>query len=590
MFNVWAADSLAPHLPLTKEEILSLLEYPPNDELGDVALPCFALAKTMKQSPQLIARQLADTISHPSFLAEAAGPYLNFRLNRSAFGEELLRAVRADAFWRPNIGGGKRVIIDMSSPNIAKPFGIGHLRSTMIGNAIYRILREVGYDTANVNHLGDWGTQFGKMITAYLRWGNPADIQASDNATKEYLSLYVKFHEEAERHPELEDEAREWFRKLETGDKVATELWREMIGESLKQFNKLYDRLGVTFDHVLGESFYNDKMDAVIEELRRTGLLEESDGAMVVRLDEFGKPPCLLVKSNGTSIYATRDLATALYRRNEMDGSLLLYVVGGEQSLHFQQVFRVLEKMDGSWEGRCKHIPFGLMMMEGQKMSTRRGKVLFLEDVLNEAVEQAKRIIEAKNPSLRDKEAAAEAIGIGAVVFGDLKNTRTLDVDFSLSEVLTFEGETGPYLQYTYARTSSILRKAAMSPGSEALSPNGAPDASPAGNFGAAAAPYALPLRDADFGLADNAYAWPLLKLVAFYPARLSQTAERYEPSILARYLLELAQAFNRFYHHVKVLEGSESEQAFKLEVVKAVSDLLRKGLGLLGIRALEEL
>lgn len=560
MSNSIIIDSLAPLLPISKEEISTMLEYPPNDELGDVALPCFVLAKTMKQSPAAIAGQLAERLVHPGFRAEAVGPYLNFKLNRRSFAEELLlRSVFEDGFWRPDIGAGKRVIIDMSSPNIAKPFGIGHLRSTMIGNAISLILRETGYDTANVNHLGDWGTQFGKMIAAYLKWGSPASMAASDNVTKEYLALYVKFHAEAEKQPELEAEAREWFRRLESGDEQAKVLWKEMIGESMKQFHKLYARLGVTFDHVLGESFYNDKMDAVIETLREQGLLEESDGALVVRLDEAGMPPCLLVKSDGTSIYATRDLATAIYRRERMDGELLLYIVGGEQALHFQQVFRVLEKMDDSWQGRCQHVPFGLMMMEGQKMSTRRGKVMFLEDVLNEAVRRAREVIEAKNPTLANKEAVAEAVGIGAVVFGDLKNTRTLDVDFSLKDVLNFDGETGPYLQYTYARTCSIIRKAGVA-------------------------------GDADFSLADNEYVWPLLKLLSHYPLRLRQAAARYEPSVLARYLLELAQAFNRFYHHVKVLDGSVPEQVFKVSLVRASSEAIRKGLSLLGIRALEEL
>lgn len=571
MNNQVLARCLAPLLPLAEDEIAALLEYPPNDELGDVALPCFVLAKTMKQSPALIAQQLAAKLDHPGFRAEAAGPYLNFKLDRPAFaGELLLHSVPSEDFWRPNIGGGKRVVIDMSSPNIAKPFGIGHLRSTMIGNAIYRMLRETGHDVANVNHLGDWGTQFGKMIVAYLKWGNPEAMAASNNITKEYLALYVKFHKEAERHPELEAEAREWFRKLEGGDSQATALWREMIGESLKQFDKLYDRLGVSFDHVLGESFYNDKMSSVVESLRDQGLLEESEGALVVRLDEDGMPPCLLVKSDGTSIYATRDLATALYRRSEMNAELLLYVVGGEQALHFRQVFRVLEKMDPTWQDRCRHIPFGLMMMEGQKMSTRRGKVLFLEDVLNEAVQRAKEVIEAKNPSLANKDAVAEAVGIGAVVFGDLKNTRTLDVDFSLQEVLNFDGETGPYLQYTYARTSSILRKAGAASQDAGISVSGQPNL--------------------DFALVDNEYVWSLLKLISHYPHRLSQAVERYEPSVLARYLLELAQAFNRFYHHVKVLDGSAAEQAFKLSLVRASADALRKGLTLLGLRALEEL
>lgn len=587
-------DALAPLLPLAKEEMTSLLEFPPNDELGDLALPCFVLAKKLKQSPGQIAAALADTIVHPLFRAEAAGPYLNFKLNRSAFGAELLEHSQSATFWRPNIGEGKRVVIDMSSPNIAKPFGIGHLRSTMIGNAIYRMLREVGYDTVNVNHLGDWGTQFGKMIVAYLKWGDASAIRASDNPTKDYLSLYVKFHEEAERHPELEDEAREWFRKLETGDSLATELWRDMIGESLKQFNKLYERLGVTFDHVLGESFYNDKMEPVIQKLRGQGLLEESDGALVVRLDEFGMPPCLLVKSNGTSIYATRDLATAIYRSDVMGASQLLYVVGGEQSLHFEQVFRVLGKMDDTWEERCKHVPFGLMRMEGQKMSTRKGKVLFLEDVLNEAVAQARRIIEEKNPALRDKEAAAEAIGIGAVVFGDLKNTRTLDVDFSLADVLNFEGETGPYLQYTYARMASIQRKAAgmaelQNDGYETETGGDQP-ATSITPLSPDNLPVNGPLTGSRSQLAEHDHVWPLLKQISFYPARLALAAERHEPSVLARYLLELAQSFNRFYHHVKVLDGSVSEQSFKLGLVLAASKALGQGLTLLGVRTLEEL
>ncbi|MEK3881848.1 arginine--tRNA ligase [Paenibacillus sp. PL2-23] len=556
-------ECLALHLPLPKGEIAALLEHPPNDSMGDVALPCFVLAKKLKISPGDIAKQLAEQLVHPGFIAEAAGPYLNFKLNRQLFGEALLTSsIGDDSFWRPNIGKGTRVILDMSSPNIAKPFGIGHLRSTMIGNAISRILQETGFDTVNVNHLGDWGTQFGKMITAYVKWGDPVAMAQSNNITKDYLALYVKFHEEAEHHPELELEAREWFRKLENGDSQALQLWKEMIGESLKQFDKLYKRLGVTFDHVLGESFYNDKMGAVIEELRKLELLEESEGALVVRLDEADMPPCLLVKSDGTSIYATRDLATAIYRRKQMNGDLLLYVVGGEQSLHFQQVFRVLEKMDDSWQGRCQHIPFGLMRMDGQKMSTRRGKVMFLEEVLNEAISQAKKIIEAKNPSLANKEAVAEEVGIGAVVFGDLKNTRTLDVDFSLKDILQFDGETGPYLQYTHARTCSILRKADGADQTEEL----------------------------NFSLAEHDHVWPLLKLISNYPQRLQQAAGRYEPSIMARYLLELAQAFNRFYHHVKVLDGSAPEQAFKLRLVRASSEAIRKGLSLLGISAPEEL
>lgn len=624
------AQVLAPHTPLDREELAALLEYPPNADMGDVALPCFTLSRTMRQSPQSIAQRLAEQISHPGLLAEAAGPYLNFRVDRALFAAELLDAARADAFRKPNIGEGERIVIDMSSPNIAKPFGIGHLRSTMIGNALYRILREVGFETVSVNHLGDWGTQFGKMIVAYRKWGEGLAIGGSDNPTKGYLELYVRFHREAEDHPELEDEARAWFKRLEDGDEEALEIWRDFIGESLKEFNRLYARLGVTFDHYLGESFYNDKMDAVVDRLGKQGLLEESDGAQVVRLDDSGMPPCLILKSDGTSIYATRDLATALYRRDVMGAAQLLYVVGGEQALHFRQVFEVLKKMGHDWAERCRHIPFGLMMMEGQKMSTRRGKVLFLEDVLNEAVEQALRLIEAKNPALPNKPAIAEAVGIGAVVFGDLKNTRTLDVNFSLQEVLNFDGETGPYLQYTYARTASILRKGATLRGDAG---GGAGETDPAfgadgtggvGGIGVSGEAGETEERDltfgaegtreasgadpafhmagtdpasghnkapaADYAIAGQAHTWELVVTLSKYPQRLHQTAERHEPSILARYLLELAQAFNRFYHHVKVLAGEKSEQAAKLQLVEAVGATLGRGLHLLGLQTPEEI
>lgn len=564
---------LLPHLPLSQGEIAKLLEYPPDPDMGDAALPCFTLAKTLRQSPQQIAIKLAEELSHPDWIAEAAGPYLNFRLNRQGHVSALLERLESGSFGKPDIGEGERVIIDMSSPNIAKPFGIGHLRSTMIGNALYRILRETGHETISVNHLGDWGTQFGKMITAWLRWGGekaPDNANEDTSIIKKYLELYVRFHDEAESQPELEDEAREWFKRLEQGDELAHSLWLGFVDESLKEFHKLYDRLGVSFDHFLGESFYNDKMEPVLDQLKEKGLLEESDGAMVVGLEEFGMPPCIMVKSNGTSIYATRDLATALYRRNEMKGDTLLYVVGGEQALHFKQVFHVLGKMGFEWSSECKHIPFGLMRMEGQKMSTRRGKVLFLEDVLNEAVDRARELIQSKSPGLANADAVAEAIGVGAVVFGDLKNTRTLDVDFSLQEVLNFDGETGPYLQYTYARTSSIIRKAAM-----ASAPGTSDSAS---------------TKTLDYALMENDHAWDLAVTLSKYEEALIQAASRYEPSVLARYLLDLAQSFNRFYHHIKVLSGTEEEQAAKIKLVRAVGQTLGRGLNLLGLQTPEEI
>ncbi|MHA7965467.1 arginine--tRNA ligase [Paenibacillus sp. CAU 1782] len=609
MIREQIAEALEGKLPLSRAEIAKLLEYPPNPEMGDAALPCFTLAKTMRQSPQQIAMNLAGELAHPEWIAEAAGPYLNFRLKRQNYASALLEQIESSSFGKPDIGKGERVIIDMSSPNIAKPFGIGHLRSTMIGNALYRILKETGHETISVNHLGDWGTQFGKMITAWLRWGgNPLNtngaVDEAPSTIKKYLELYVRFHDEVENTPELEEEAREWFKRLEQGDDTAHSLWLGFVDESLKEFRKLYNRLDVSFDHYLGESFYNDKMEPVLDQLKEKGLLQESDGAMVVGLEEFGMPPCIMVKSNGTSIYATRDLATALYRRNEMKADTLLYVVGGEQALHFKQVFHVLGKMGFEWSSQCKHIPFGLMRMEGQKMSTRRGKVLFLEDVLNEAVDRAKELIQSKSPNLVNPDAVAEAIGVGAVVFGDLKNTRTLDVDYSLQEVLNFDGETGPYLQYTYARTASIVRKAgnaamtgtvdltSVTTADDALINKGATASTLASmNNGAAAANHATTsATTADYSLMDNDHVWDLAVTLGKYEEALIQAASRYEPSVLARYLLDLAQSFNRFYHHIKVLSGTEGEQASKIKLVRAVGQTLGRGLNLLGLKTPEEI
>ncbi|WP_336785240.1 arginine--tRNA ligase [Paenibacillus sp. MMO-177] len=558
------AASLAEHCALSIQQIAELLEFPPNEQLGDVAFPCFALSKLMKQSPAQIAGQLAATLPESSqWTISAAGPYLNFKFNRAAVIEQFVLDGGARI---PEIGGGKRVIIDMSSPNIAKPFGIGHLRSTMIGNALYNLLRKVGYDTVNVNHLGDWGTQFGKMITAYLKWGDPAG--KAEDPIKAYLELYVRFHEEAQLQSELEAEAREWFVKLESGDPEANRYWRMFIEDSLAAFNKLYDRLGVAFDHYLGESFYNDKMDAVVDRLNRQGLLEESDGALVVRLDEEGLPPCIIKKSDGTSIYATRDLATAIYRHDQMQGNELLYVVGAEQSLHFRQLFLVLGRMGFDWAKECKHIPFGLMLMDGQKMSTRRGKVVFLEDVLDEAAAHALCIIEEKNPNLAGKANVAEAVGVGAVIFGDLLHSRLHEVNFSLEDVVNFEGETGPYVQYTYARTQSLLRRAGsgvpVEPGQHAVA--------------------------ADYHYAEGDQSWQLAKALMRYPDALAQAAQRYEPSILARYLIELAQTFNRFYHHEKIITGNTAEQAAKLALVRMTAETLEDGLKLLGVRPLKEM
>ncbi|QAY68600.1 arginine--tRNA ligase [Paenibacillus protaetiae] len=586
-----AASHLAALLPDPfgdADRLPAMLEYPAERGRGDVAFPCFALAKAMQQSPAVIARQLAEQLNARTahFTAHADGPYVNFAFDRAYLAPSILQAASAEQFGQSKQREGRRIVIDLSSPNIAKPFGIGHLRSTMIGNAVANLLEQTGAETVRVNHIGDWGTQFGKMIAAYLRWADESRI-AELGPIKAYLELYVKFHEEAKAAPALEDEARSWFHKLETGDEQALPLWRKFVDESMQEFNKLYSRLGVRFDHVLGESFYNDKMDDVTRELEAKGLLEESDGALVVRLDEYGLPPCLIVKSDGASIYATRDLATALYRHNAMGGDELLYVVGGEQALHFRQLFLVLAKLGYAWVEQCRHISFGLMKIEGRKMSTRKGKVVFLEEVLDEAVQHALSKIEQKNPDLPDKEQVAEAIGVGAVIFADLKNTRQLEVNFSLEDIVQFDGETGPYLQYTYARTRSLLAKALAG---EKAAPAGR-SAGGAGTDGESADPGSTAADAAPgYSCLSSDTSWELLTALLRYPEAVSLAADKAEPSVLAKYLLELARLFNRFYTHERVLAEHAPERLAKLRLTEAAGDTIRRGLAILGIETPEQI
>ncbi|WP_229714286.1 arginine--tRNA ligase [Saccharibacillus endophyticus] len=544
-----------------------MLELPPNPELGDAAFPCFALAKSLRKAPQQIASELAERFKLEGTEASAAGPYLNFRLDRSFHSVALLSQAEGGTA-APN---GETVVIDMSSPNIAKPFGVGHLRSTVIGAALYRMYKEAGYRAVSVNHLGDWGTQFGKQITAYKRWGSEERLKAAP--IRESLSLYVRFHDEAENDPTLETEARDWFRRLESGDEEALNLWRYFVDVSMSEFDRMYERLGVSFDKVLGESFYNDKMGAVVEELRAEGLLEESEGAQVVRLGDANMPPCLILKSDGTTIYPTRDLATAIYRHDVLEADKLLYVVGAEQTLHFRQVFAVLHKMGRDWASACQHIPFGLMKFEGKKMSTRKGKVVFLEEVLDEAVTRATAIIEEKNPQLQNRESVAEAIGIGAIVFGDLKNNRIGEINFSIEEAVQFEGETGPYVQYTHARARSVLRKAKA----EGIEANG-------GTID----PDTLKKRTSSYEW-DEA-SWELLKRLCDYATELHRGVQRHEPSAIARYALDLAKLFNRFYHHNKVLSAAAGDKEIRLELTRLAAERLRWALNLLGVRSPEEI
>ncbi|WP_445667244.1 arginine--tRNA ligase [Paenibacillus sp. FSL K6-1558] len=565
-----AATQIAPLTGLTPEEVLRLLEVPPQEEMGDAAFPCFTLAKSLRKAPVVIAGEIAVALQTEGMDATAAGPYVNIRFDRNVLAPQLLEEVGSETFGKLQLGQGARVVIDMSSPNIAKPFGIGHLRSTVIGAALYRLYNEAGYTSISVNHLGDWGTQFGKQITAYKRWGNEEMLQA--DPIRNSLELYVRFHDEAEKDPSLETEAREWFRKLEQGDEEAQRLWTFFVNVSMQEFNRMYERLNVDFDHTLGESFYNDKMGAVVEELRGKGLLEESDGALVVRLDEENMPPCLIIKKDGTTIYPTRDLATAIYRHDVMQADKLLYVVGGEQSLHFRQVFTVLSKMEYDWADHCEHIPFGLMRFEGRKMSTRRGKVVFLQEVLDEAVARALQIIQEKNPNLEQAEQVAEAVGVGAIIFGDLRNNRMNNIDFSLEDAVSFEGETGPYVQYTHARIQSVLAKAAnVSRDEQEMNSDTDQMNNP---------PVAI--------VGDT--SWALLKLLIDYPAYLEKAVLRNEPSVIAKYTIDVAQAFNRFYHAERIADAPSGVKAFRVKLAEHTAKRLAYNLSLLGVRAPEQM
>ncbi|RAP73475.1 arginine--tRNA ligase [Paenibacillus montanisoli] len=573
----WAAVQLQPYLSaaMTHDEIAQVLELPPNPELGDAAFPCFSLSRQWKRSPVDIAAELAEHIGAggPSNVRAAAnGPYLNLFFEREEWAPKLLAPLLLAEFGQSQAGAGQRVIIDMSSPNIAKPFGVGHLRSTMIGNALAQLYRASGYEVVTVNHIGDWGTQFGKLLEAYTRWGDEAKLK--EEPIRESLRLYVKFHEEAESDPSLEDKARHWFWKLENGDEEAYKLWRHFVSFSMEEFDRVYARLGVQFDHTLGESFYNDKMAAVVSRLQELRLLEESDGAQVVRLEEEGLPPCLILKSDGTTIYPTRDLATALYRKNEMGGDLLLYVVGAEQKLHFQQVFAVLKRMGEEVADECLHLPFGLMKFGGRKMSTRKGQVIFLDEVLDEAVSKAAAIIAEKNPDLADAQDTAEAVGIGAIVFGDLLHHRMLEIDFSLDDALRFEGETGPYVQYTAARAFKLLDKGGLTlADAEARSLSGAVTES--GGLGRHLA---------------GAAAWECLKLLAAYPESIANALRQNEPAVVARFLLDAAKRFNRFYHQERILTENREETEARLLLAAAVAGVLRSGLALLGLRTPEQI
>lgn len=545
---------------LTLEQVRGLLENPKHPEHGDVAFPAFSLAKVFRKAPQAIAGELAEKMDHPYIeKVEQVGPYLNVFLSKEAVSNDVLQEIASQesSFGNADLGKSQNVPIDMSSPNIAKPISMGHLRSTVIGNALANIVEKVGYHPVKINHLGDWGTQFGKLIVAYKKWGSEEAVK--NDPIAELLKLYVQFHEEAETEPELEDEARAWFRKLEEGDPEAHSLWEWFRNESLKEFMKIYDMLGITFDSFSGEAFYNDKMDEVVELLEEKHLLTTDQGATIVDLEKYGLNPALIKKKDGATLYITRDLAAAIYRKRTYDFALSLYVVGNEQSNHFKQLKAVLKEMGFDWSEDMHHIPFGLITQDGKKLSTRKGKIILLEEVLHEATNLAMEQINEKNPSLENKEEVAKQVGIGAVIFHDLKNDRLNNFDFNLEEVVQFEGETGPYVQYTNARALSILRKANQE----------------------------LDLA-ADLSLRDE-YAWETIKLINSFPEVVMNAYERFEPSVIAKYSLQLAQSFNKYYGNTRVLQEDEELNA-RLILVKATTDILQESLRLLGVEAPERM
>ncbi|HIF1766895.1 TPA: arginine--tRNA ligase [Enterococcus faecium] len=541
---------------LTLEQVEQLLENPKSAEHGDVAFPAFSLAKVYRKAPQQIAADLAEKIDSANFeKIEVVGPYLNFFMNKELISKKVLQTVvkEKEHYGDSNIGNQGTVPIDMSSPNIAKPISMGHLRSTVIGNSIGFIMEKIGYQPIRINHLGDWGTQFGKLIVAYKKWGTEEAVKAEP--INELLRLYVQFHEVAETEPELNEEARAWFKRLEEGDEEAIQLWQWFRDESMKEFNKIYDLLEVRFDSLNGEAFYNDKMDEIVKLLEEKHLLNEDKGAEIVDLSAYDLNPALIKKSDGATLYITRDLAAALYRKRTYDFKQSLYVVGNEQSYHFKQLKAVLKEMGFDWSDDMRHIPFGLITQGGKKLSTRKGKIVLLEEVLNEAIQSAKEQISEKNPDLENKDAVAKQVGVGAVIFHDLKNDRLNTFDFNLEEVVRFEGETGPYVQYTHARAVSLLEKAGF-----------------------------VPSETADYALNDDT-SWEVVKLVQKYPETVLSAGEKYEPSVIAKHAIKLAQAFNKYYAHTKILADDEQKEA-RLALVYAVTVLLKEDLRLLGLHS----
>jgi len=545
---------------LDQDAILNLLEQPKSSELGDIAFPAFSLAKTERKAPQIIAADIAEKIDTAHFdKVVATGPYVNFFLSKAEISGQVIKEVIKDGadYGQQNEGNNQNITIDLSSPNIAKPFSVGHLRSTVIGDALSNIFRKIGYNTIKINHLGDWGKQFGLLMVAYKKWGSQEAVEA--NPIDELLKLYVRINAEIENDPSLDEEGRLWFKKLEDGDPEATELWQWFRDESLMEFNRIYELLGVEFDSLNGEAFYNDKMDEGIQILEDKGLLQESKGASIVDLEDFNLPPAMIKKSDGATLYITRDIATAIYRARTYNFVKNVYVVGQEQANHFRQLKAVLKKMGFDWSDDMIHVDFGLVTKNRQKLSTRKGNIILLEPTLLEAISRAKSQIEAKNPDLENKEAVARAVGVGAVKFYDLKTDRRNGYDFDLEAMVSFEGETGPYIQYAYARIQSILRKANFQPDAEAT--------------------YSL----------NDPESWEIIKLLQDFGRVVKRAADNYEPSLIAKYAISLAQVFNKYYAHTRILDESP-ERDSRLALSYSTAIVLKEALRLLGVEAPEKM
>ena len=545
----------------SKEAIAEMIEVPPKSDMGDFAFPCFQLAKVYRKAPPLIAQELKEKISKADFLdkIEVQGGYLNFFVDKIQFSKQIVD----NYYHHPHYGAsdegfGKTICIDYSSPNVAKNFHVGHLRTTIIGNSLYKIFSKLGYDVVRINHLGDWGTQFGKLIVAYKRWGSKELIET--NGISALMEIYVKFHEEADKDNSLNDEARFWFTRMESGDKEALEIWKWFRDISLEEFMRVYKILDVEFDSYAGESFYNDKMTSVIEELEKNHLLKSSDGAQIVDLEEYSMPPCLITKKDGSSLYATRDIAAAIYRKQTYDFDKCIYVTGLEQKLHFAQWFKVVELMGYDWYKDLIHVPYGLVSLKGGKLSTRKGNIIYAEDILEESIHKIEDIIKEKNPNIPDKETVAKQVGIGAILFNDLYNQRIKDVTFDWEKLLNFDGETGPYVQYTYARAASVIRKIGE-------------------------VPYKI-----EYSFLTDEASIALLKEISRFPSIIKEAANKLEPSIVARYSMDLAQSFNKFYHDNQINVDDETIKYSRANVVLITKNILKDSLNLLGIECPEQM